>query len=105
METLTQHGFDSSAVARNRVKPSESGTANQRNALNLDFSTMNLIHGHELGTDGVLPHRIHHVFEQQARKTPNAPALSLDGQTMTYAELNRRADALAGCLSKLGVQT
>src|SRR5262245_30067995 len=46
---------------------------------------------------------IHEVFEQQALKNPNAIALTCGGQNLTYAELNKRADALAAHLISLGV--
>ncbi|MFF2556828.1 amino acid adenylation domain-containing protein [Nocardia sp. NPDC058058] len=38
---------------------------------------------------------ITHAFEEQARRTPDAVAVSYEGVTLTYAELNRRADRLA----------
>jgi amino acid adenylation domain-containing protein len=50
--------------------------------------------------------RVHHGFEVQAERTPDAIAL-LDGttqQTLTYGELNRRANQLAHHLRQLGVQ-
>jgi amino acid adenylation domain-containing protein len=50
---------------------------------------------------------VHHLFEEQARRTPTAPALawSAEGgaQTMTYADLNERANRLARRLLRLGV--
>jgi amino acid adenylation domain-containing protein len=38
---------------------------------------------------------VHAVFEEQARRTPDAVALVFGGRSMTYRELNRRADAVA----------
>ncbi|MFB7724560.1 amino acid adenylation domain-containing protein [Nocardia sp. NPDC056100] len=38
---------------------------------------------------------ITHAFEEQARRTPEAVAVSYEGVTLTYAELNHRADRLA----------
>lgn len=46
---------------------------------------------------------IHELFEQQLERTPNAPALVFDEQTLTYTELNSRANQLAQHLRKLGV--
>ncbi len=43
------------------------------------------------------------AFEAQVRATPDAPALIAEGQSLTYAELNRRATALAARLRDLGV--
>ncbi|MEO6104619.1 MAG: amino acid adenylation domain-containing protein, partial [Pseudoxanthomonas sp.] len=48
---------------------------------------------------------VHQLFEAQVRRTPDAVAVRLGAQTLTYAELNRRADELAGQLSALGVTT
>ncbi|WP_044621684.1 non-ribosomal peptide synthetase [Photobacterium gaetbulicola] len=38
---------------------------------------------------------IHHVIEHQVSLTPNAIALSYDGQALSYAELNERANQMA----------
>jgi amino acid adenylation domain-containing protein len=38
---------------------------------------------------------IHKLFERQARKTPDAIAVVADGMSMTYGELDRRANRLA----------
>ncbi len=47
---------------------------------------------------------IHGLFEEQARRTPQAVALVMGERALTYAELDARADALAGRLSSLGVR-
>ncbi|KAF9343422.1 hypothetical protein BGX34_006790, partial [Mortierella sp. NVP85] len=47
---------------------------------------------------------IHHLFEQQAECTPDATALVFNGQSLTYSELNERANRLAHHLIELGVQ-
>ena len=46
---------------------------------------------------------LHELFERQARKTPEATAVVDAETTLTYEELDRRADALAGHLIALGV--
>ena len=43
------------------------------------------------------------LFEQQARRTPDAPALVFEDIRLTYAELNRRVNRLAHHLCALGV--
>jgi len=48
---------------------------------------------------------IHQLFEEQARLTPEAVAVVLAEQTLTYRELNERANQLARHLKALGVQT
>lgn len=48
---------------------------------------------------------IHGLFEQQVRRTPDAIALACGAETLTYAELNRRANLLADTFIELGVTT
>jgi len=47
---------------------------------------------------------IHHLFEQQVELTPEATALVFNGQSLTYTELNDRANRLAHDLIGLGVK-
>ncbi|MDB6375261.1 non-ribosomal peptide synthetase, partial [Photorhabdus bodei] len=47
---------------------------------------------------------IHQLFEQQVEKTPDATALIYEEQTLSYAELNARANRLAHQLIMLGVE-
>ncbi|HIK04809.1 MAG TPA: amino acid adenylation domain-containing protein [Trichormus sp. M33_DOE_039] len=47
---------------------------------------------------------LHQLFEQQVEKTPNAVALVFGEQTLTYAQLNARANQLAHYLQSLGVK-
>jgi amino acid adenylation domain-containing protein len=46
---------------------------------------------------------IHHLFELQVERTPNAIAVVANHQTITYAELNARANQLAHYLISIGV--
>jgi amino acid adenylation domain-containing protein len=46
---------------------------------------------------------LHHLFEQQAERTPDAAAVVFGEQRLTYRELNLRANHLANHLRKLGV--
>ncbi|WP_236707549.1 non-ribosomal peptide synthetase, partial [Pseudomonas sp. Leaf58] len=46
---------------------------------------------------------IHQLIEAQVLATPDAPALVFGEQTLSYAELNRRANQLAHKLRELGV--
>ena len=49
------------------------------------------------------PRLLHHLFEEQARKRPEAHALVFEGQTLSYGQLNTRADRLARALQLQGV--
>ena len=46
---------------------------------------------------------LHEIIERQVAATPNAPALSFENKTLTYDEVNQRANQLAHHLIKLGV--
>lgn len=46
---------------------------------------------------------LHQLLEQQADRTPDQVALVFEQQSLTYCELNRRADQLASRLRELGV--
>ncbi|MDQ3658861.1 MAG: AMP-binding protein, partial [Actinomycetota bacterium] len=48
-------------------------------------------------------HCLHELFERQALKSPDATAVVDANTTLTYAELDRRADALAAHLRSAGV--
>jgi len=59
-----------------------------------------------IGTDAEYPSDscIHELFEQQVERTPDNVALTFEGQSLTYAELNRKANQLAHYLRSLGAQ-
>ncbi|GKT02446.1 amino acid adenylation domain-containing protein [Acidovorax sp. SUPP3434] len=46
---------------------------------------------------------VHRLFEQRARECPEAPALSFGERTLSYGELNARANRVAHRLMALGV--
>ncbi len=46
---------------------------------------------------------VHQLFEQQAARTPHELAVTCEGQSLTYAELNARANQLARYLRARGV--
>jgi len=50
------------------------------------------------------PECLHEIFEGWAEARPEAPALVLDEESVTYGELNRRATQLAEKLLTLGVE-
>jgi amino acid adenylation domain-containing protein len=48
---------------------------------------------------------LHHWFQAQAQRTPDAIAVVFEDQAWTYDELDRRSDAVASRLQKAGVTT
>jgi amino acid adenylation domain-containing protein len=46
---------------------------------------------------------VHELFEEQAARRPDAIAVSFDGSSLTYAQLDKRANQLARHLIKVGV--
>jgi non-ribosomal peptide synthetase component F len=56
--------------------------------------------GRAYPTDGL---RVHDLFRAQAARTPEAVALSWQGERLTYAELDARANRLANALRRLGL--
>lgn len=47
---------------------------------------------------------LHQEFQRQAAEHPDAPALTFDGVSISYAELNARSNRLAHYLQELGVK-
>ncbi|WP_027644813.1 non-ribosomal peptide synthetase [Salinispora oceanensis] len=52
--------------------------------------------------DGVPANGIHELVEQQAARTPSAPAVQLDDEVWNYDRLNERANAIGHRLRQLG---
>jgi amino acid adenylation domain-containing protein len=46
---------------------------------------------------------VHQIFEEQVARTPDAPAVLFESESISYAELNRRSNQLAYYLGSLGV--
>jgi amino acid adenylation domain-containing protein len=63
-----------------------------------------LVHWNDTETPGPSEVCIHEMVGAQMRRTPDAPAVTFEGTTLTYRELDRRATALAGRLRGLGVE-
>lgn len=62
-----------------------------------------LIDWNRTETDSPANECVHHLFEEWARRTPQATAVVFGDRQLTYFELNARANQLAHYLRKLGV--
>ena len=67
-----------------------------------------LIEFNQAGSPAVAPGMIddkcfHEIFEEQAVLTPDKDALIYEDRSLTYSDLNKRANQLAHRLHKLGV--
>ena len=62
-----------------------------------------LIEWNDTATDYPKDKCIHHLFEEQVERTPEAIAVVFGEQQLTYQELNQRANQLAHYLQSLGV--
>ncbi|HEX4382772.1 MAG TPA: amino acid adenylation domain-containing protein [Myxococcales bacterium] len=69
-------------------------TPQEQHLLSVDWST-----GESPAPEGC----IHELFEAQARRTPDAPAVIAGSARLTYGELDERSNALAHYLRELGV--
>lgn len=63
-----------------------------------------IVHGWERKLEWNDEYCIHQMFAAFADESPNAPAVSCDGQVLTYAELEQRANKLARYLRSIGVK-
>ncbi|WP_426134160.1 non-ribosomal peptide synthase/polyketide synthase [Pseudomonas sp. PWP3-1b2] len=59
--------------------------------------------GHRTPAPVVQEGFVHQLFQAQAARTPGAPALVVDGQRLSYGQLNAQANQLAAKLRSLGV--
>lgn len=70
-------------------------TANERQEILYNWNRTSISYARE--------DRLHDLFQSQAKRTPNAIALTFREQALTYGELNCRANQLASYLLALGV--
>jgi amino acid adenylation domain-containing protein len=70
-----------------------------------DFETKQLARfGLGEKADFPLHHCLHELFEAQASRTPDKTAVRFENQSLTYLELNARANSLAEILKEKGLQ-
>jgi amino acid adenylation domain-containing protein len=64
-----------------------------------------LVEWNDTARDYPHDHCVHELFEDQAARAPESVALSFGDRSVSYRELNERADRLAHHLRRLGVRT
>jgi amino acid adenylation domain-containing protein len=62
-----------------------------------------LVEFNDTASDYPLSNSVHQLFEAEAKRAPNAVAVIYEGQKLTYAELNHKADQIACRLQAVGV--
>ncbi|HYR11223.1 MAG TPA: amino acid adenylation domain-containing protein, partial [Longimicrobium sp.] len=72
----------------------------------LDDAERQVVTGEWNRTDAAYPSEstIHALFQAQAERTPDAPAVVFGGETLSYAQLDARANRLANHLRRMGVR-
>jgi amino acid adenylation domain-containing protein len=75
----------------------------QLSLLDADERRRILVDWNETEKDYGAPSALHELFEAQAARTPDHAALIFEGESLTYDELNRRANRLANFLRAEGV--
>jgi len=63
-----------------------------------------LVDWNATGADYPRDQCVHRLFEAQAAKRPDAVAVVCEGEALSYAEVNQRANRLARCLREFGVR-
>lgn len=75
----------------------------ENNLLSEDERRQVLIDFNQTNTPELDGHLIHRLFEAQVERTPNNTAIIFEGESLTYEELNQRANQLAHHLHSLNV--
>ena len=81
-----------------------SATLAELDVLSVDERSLLLSLFNDSGCSFASPLLLHHLFEQQVERTPDALALAGEGRQLSYRELNNRANQLAQRLIADGVK-
>jgi amino acid adenylation domain-containing protein len=93
LQAILQAFVDDAAQAAGQISML---TAAQKQQLLIDWNRTE--------TDYPRTSSIHRIFEEQARRTPDAIALTAGDRSLTYSELNEKANQLARFLESNGVK-
>lgn len=77
-------------------------TDTEREQLVHDFNLPSQLKSDSITADGTIC--LHNLFERQVLRSPESVALTCDGESLTYAELNAQANRLARRLVKHGIK-
>jgi amino acid adenylation domain-containing protein/non-ribosomal peptide synthase protein (TIGR01720 family) len=86
-------------IVESAVENPDTAVAELDVAQEADWSRLSDTRGVEAGADAC----VHKLFEEQAARTPDAPAVRCGDAELTYSELNARANRVAHHLRALGV--
>lgn len=70
--------------------------------MNNSETSGNKISSNKISSNEISP-CIHHLFEAQVAKSPEALAVVFENQQLTYRELNEKANQLGNYLQSIGV--
>ena len=102
---VTEQELDLIAARLEHVLTADSATPVAELSIVPDCERQKLIHDWNATDTGFDRARcIHQMFETQAAKTPDATALIFEGERLSYAALNARANRVAHVLAGLGVR-
>jgi natural product biosynthesis luciferase-like monooxygenase protein len=86
-----------------RAAEAPSAPLSEIDLLSPDEQRRLLVEWNQTQTDYPRDACIHTLVEQQAKRTPDAPAVTFEGTTITYRQLDERSNKLAAFLRELGV--
>jgi amino acid adenylation domain-containing protein/non-ribosomal peptide synthase protein (TIGR01720 family) len=107
-----RHRFDADTIARmlGHLQTLLEGMVEKPDRCIWELPLLTAPEQHQLLLEWNSPHAaapqdacLHHLFEAQVERTPDAIAVSYEDQQLTYRELNNRANQIAHHLQSLGV--
>ncbi len=90
-------------LLRSIVKDADASIG-QLNLVGKDERHKILVEWNQTGRDYPRDQCLHQLFEEQVQRTPHCVAVEFEGESLTYSELNARANRLASYLRAQGVQ-
>lgn len=95
--------FDRYQILLEAIVEDPGGRLSEISLLSEEERRLQLVTWNEPEAEYVVEQCIHELFEEQARRRPDAVALSLEGESLTYGELDRRSNQVSRYLARLGI--